>query len=121
MTKTEHITQTLDHFIKDTKGYLECFEWDIRDLTNQDETNQEEGKWYYEQRDLCKQRLEHLQQIKSELARLQRYDNELSSVMPKDFEEWPEIAAAVITDRRESEEMAWQQVELAYEEMENKS
>lgn len=66
--------------------------------------------------------------IQRELARLRRYDEELSKVMPADFkdwhqnskEEWPEIAAAVIASLREREQLAWEQVDLAYEEMERR-
>ena len=65
----------------------------------------------------------------TDLERLKAYDDELSKVMPPDFkdwwqnskDEWPQIAAAVITNLREREEMAWQQVEFAYEEMENRA
>lgn len=47
--------------------------------------------------------------VKTELARLKRYDDLLSSVMPADFkdwhqnnkEEWPEIASLVLTNLRE--------------------
>lgn len=60
--------------------------------------------------------LNHQAYVKSELARLRRYDEELSKVMPKDFkdwwqgskEEWPEIAASIITERRRMEELAWE-------------
>lgn len=49
------------------------------------------------------------EKLSSELARLRRYDEELSKVMPSDFkdwhqnskEEWPEIAAWVIQNLRE--------------------
>jgi hypothetical protein len=66
--------------------------------------------------------------IQKELARLRRYDEELSKVMPSDFkdwhqgskEEWPEIAAAVITNLREREQLAWEQVDFAYEELQNR-
>ena len=54
----------------------------------------------------------------TDLERLKAYDEELSKVMPPDFkdwwqnskDEWPEIAAAVITNLREREELAWQQL-----------
>jgi len=63
--------------------------------------------------------LNHQAYVKSELARLRRYDEELSKVMPQDFkdwwqgskEEWPEIAASVIVERRKSEDMAWQMLD----------
>jgi len=65
----------------------------------------------------------------TDLERLKAYDDELSKVMPPDFkdwwqnskDEWPQIAAAVITNLREREELAWQQVEFAYEELENRA
>ena len=51
--------------------------------------------------------------ISKELERLRRYDKELSSVMPPDFkdwhqnskEEWPELAAWVIKNLREQQEI----------------
>jgi hypothetical protein len=58
--------------------------------------------------------------IQKELARLRRYDEELTKVMPPDFkdwhqnskEDWPELAACVIKNLREREEAAWKQVEV---------
>lgn len=109
---------TIDHFIQDQQGHLQCLEWDIREETNQEEPQLD---WYCEEYDLCKQRIEDLQKIKSELARLQRYDEELSSVMPKDYkdwwqnskEEWPIVAKYSFESLRESEELAWDQLEYA--------
>ena len=110
------LIDTINHFIQDREGHLQCYEWDIREETNKENPDLD---WYCEQYDLCKQRIEDLQQIKSELARLQRYDEELSSVMPKDFkdwwqnskEEWPEIAKGSIENLCEREELAWKQLE----------
>ena len=60
------------------------------------------------------------QPANSEVAkRLDRYDQALSAVMPPDFkdwwqnskEEWPDIAAGVIKNLRQREELAWEQVE----------
>lgn len=53
------------------------------------------------------------------LQRLERYDQVLSAVMPNDFkdwwensrDEWPDVAAGVITNLRQREELAWEQVE----------
>ena len=67
------------------------------------------------------------QEVQQELARLRRYDEELSKVMNPDFkdwfenskEEWPEVAAWVITNLREREELAWKHLELFIEEVEN--
>lgn len=58
----------------------------------------------------------------TDTERLKLYDDLLSAVMPPDFkdwhqnskEEWPEIAAAVITNLRQREELAWEQVNFAY-------
>ena len=112
------LIDTIDHFIKDTEGNLQCYEWDISEELNQEEPDL---TWYTEQYDLCKQRIEDLQQIKSELARLQQYDEELSSVMPKDYkdwwqnspEEWPLVAKYSIESLREREELAWEHLERA--------
>ena len=61
----------------------------------------------------------------TDLERLKAYDDELSKVMPLDFkdwwqnskDEWPQIAAAVITNLREREELAWQQLVECRDEM----
>lgn len=110
------LIDTINHFIQDQEGHLQCLEWDIREETNQEEPQLD---WYCEEYDLCKERIEHLQQIKSELVRLQRYDDELSSVMPEDYkdwwqnskEEWPEVAKGSIENLRYREELAWKQLE----------
>ena len=58
-------------------------------------------------------------EIQSELNRLKRYDDELSSIMYEDFkdwwqnsqEEWPEVARLVIEQQREEIEMLYKQME----------
>jgi len=57
-----NLIDTIDYFIQDTDYDLQCYEWDIREETNQENPNLD---WYCEQYDLCKERIEHLQQIKS--------------------------------------------------------
>jgi cephalosporin-C deacetylase-like acetyl esterase len=65
----------------------------------------------------------------TDLERLKAYDDELSKVMPPDFkdwwqnskDEWPEIAAWVITNLRERLEESERQLDYAYEEMERRS
>jgi hypothetical protein len=117
------LINTLEYFIQDQQGHLQGLEWDIREETNQENP---ELDWYCEEYDLTKERLEDLETVKSELARLQRYDEKLSSVMPNDYkdwwqgskEEWPLIAKSSIESLREREELAWQQVEFAHEELE---
>ena len=56
------LIDTINHFIQDQEGHLQCLEWDIREETNQEEPQLD---WYCEQYDLCKQRIEDLQKIKS--------------------------------------------------------
>lgn len=111
---------TLDYFIKGLEADLEETSWEIRE-----ETNFEDNALDYlsEKYDTLEQQLEDLQKIKSELARLQRYDDELSSIMPEDYkdwwqnskEEWPLLAKLSIEHARESEQHAWE--ELAGEDL----
>jgi hypothetical protein len=59
------------------------------------------------------------QEIRNELNRLRRYDEELTKVMNPDFkdwhqnskEEWPEVAAFVITHLREELEFAHKELD----------
>lgn len=54
--------ETIDYFIADQQGHLQCLEWDIREETNQEEPDLD---WYCDEYDATKQRLEDLQQIKT--------------------------------------------------------
>jgi hypothetical protein len=54
--------ETIDYFIFDQQGHLQCLEWDIREETNQEEPDLD---WYCDEYDATKQRLEDLQQIKT--------------------------------------------------------
>ena len=66
------LIDTLEYFIQDQEGDLQCFEWDIREeLNHQYEMN--DLDWYTEQYDLTKQRIEDLKQIKAILE-----NNEIS-------------------------------------------
>lgn len=56
------LIDTLEYFIQDQQGELQGYEWDIREETNQESPNLD---WYCDQYDLCKERLEDLQKIKS--------------------------------------------------------
>lgn len=115
---------TLNHFVEDQQGILQCYEWDIREESNQENPD----PWYNEQFDRTKQRLEDLETIKSELARLQRYDEELSKVMNPDFKDWyqnskeeyPEVAAWVITNLREQLDWAYETIDRLTEQLEGK-
>lgn len=112
---------TIQYFIQDQQGHLQCLEWDIREETNQENP---ELDWYCEEFDATKQRLEDLEIIKSELARLQQYDDELTKVMNPDFKDWhqnskkeyPETAAWVITNLREHLEWAYKTIDRLIEE-----
>ena len=72
---------TLNYYIEQAEADLQGLEWDIREETNFDGDHHQ-----LIMDDLCdsydhvKLLLEDLQKIKSELARLQSYDDELSSV-----------------------------------------
>jgi len=61
-TKKMNLIETLDYFIQDQEGHLQCYEWDIREETNQENPDLD---WYCEQYDLCKSRIEDLKKIKS--------------------------------------------------------
>jgi hypothetical protein len=56
------LLDTLNYFIQDQEGHLQCLEWDIREETNYENNNLD---WYTEQYDLTKQRIEDLKQIKT--------------------------------------------------------
>jgi hypothetical protein len=64
------------------------------------------------------------QEIQKELARLRRYDEELTKVMYDDFKDWhqgskeeyPEIAAWVITNLREQLNWAYETIDRLTEE-----
>lgn len=116
---------TLDYFIKGLEADLEEISWEIREETNFENNNLD---YLSENYDAIEQRLEDLQKIKSELARLQRYDDELSSVMPKDYkdwwqgskEEWPIVAKSSIESLREREEIAWEHLAIANKKLEER-
>ena len=99
-----------------TAAQMEELSWEIREESNY-ELNSIES--LSEEYDFNKELHDNLLKIKSELARLQRYDDELSSVMPEDYkdwwqnsnEEWPEVAKGSIQNLREREELAWKQLE----------
>ena len=55
------LLDTLNYFIQDQRGHLQCLEWDIREELNHEVNDLD---WYTEQYDLTKQRIEDLKQIK---------------------------------------------------------
>lgn len=64
--------------------------------------------------------------LQKELARLRRYDEELTKVMYPDFKDWhqgskeeyPELAAWVITNLREHLDWAYETIDRLYEDKE---
>ena len=56
------LIDTLNYFIEDQEGHLQCLEWDIREETNYENNDLD---WYCEQYDEAKQRVEDLKTIKS--------------------------------------------------------
>ncbi len=72
---------TLNYYIEQAEADLQGLEWDIREETNYEgETHDLMMNDLCDSYDHVKLLLEDLQKIKSELARLQSYDDELSSV-----------------------------------------
>ena len=55
------LLDTLNYFIEDQEGHLQCLEWDIREELNQEKPDID---WYCEEYDIAKQRVEDLQEIK---------------------------------------------------------
>jgi hypothetical protein len=62
------LIETLNYFIQDQQGHLQCLEWDIREETNQENPDLD---WYCNEYDDTKERLEDLEKIKSIIARLE--------------------------------------------------
>jgi hypothetical protein len=56
------LIDTLEYFIKDQEGHLQCLEWDIREQTNHEVNDLD---WYCEEYEIAKQRVEDLKQIKT--------------------------------------------------------
>jgi hypothetical protein len=56
------LIDTLNYFIEDQEGHLQCLEWDIREETNHEVNDLD---WYCEEYDIAKQRVEDLKQIKT--------------------------------------------------------
>jgi hypothetical protein len=56
------LIDTLEYFIEDQEGHLQCLEWDIREETNHEVNDLD---WYCKEYDIAKQRVEDLKQIKT--------------------------------------------------------
>jgi predicted GNAT superfamily acetyltransferase len=63
------LLDTLNYFIQDQEGHLQCLEWDIREETNYENNDID---WYCERYDEAKQRVEDLKQIKSIVEHLEQ-------------------------------------------------
>ena len=59
---------TINYFINDQQGHLQCLEWDIREETNQENPDLD---WYCEEYDITEQRIKDLQQIKTIVEHLE--------------------------------------------------
>jgi len=114
---------TIEYFMDETATQMEELSWEIREESNY-ELNSIES--LSEEYDFNKELYDNLLKIKLELARLQRYDDELSSVMPEDYkdwwqnskEEWPLVAKSSIESLREREEIAWEHLAIANKKLE---
>jgi predicted GNAT superfamily acetyltransferase len=62
------LIDTLNFFIEDQEGDLQCLEWDIREETNHEVNDLD---WYCERYDEVKRRIEDLKQIKTILEQQQ--------------------------------------------------
>ena len=62
------LIDTLNYFIQDQEGDLQCLEWDIREETNHEVNDLD---WYCERYDETKQRIEDLKQIKTIVEHLE--------------------------------------------------
>jgi predicted GNAT superfamily acetyltransferase len=56
------LIETINYYITEVEGDLQCLEWDIREETNHEVNDLD---WYCERYDEAKERLENLNQIKS--------------------------------------------------------
>jgi hypothetical protein len=65
------LIQTIEHFIEDQEGHLECLSWDIREETNyDDEIHKDAMEELCDMYDTTKERIENLKKIKSILENL---------------------------------------------------
>jgi len=65
------LIKTLNHFIEDQQGHLQCLEWDIREETNHEANDLDWLRYHCEEYDDTKKRLEDLEKIKSIIAKLE--------------------------------------------------
>jgi phytoene dehydrogenase-like protein len=112
---------TLDHYISEVEADLEGLAIEIREETNFEDNAIE---YLSEMYDTVKEHRDNLFKIKSELKRLQRYDDEISKEMPEDYkdwwqnskEEWPLITRLTLEGRRESIDQLYDDIDhLRYE------
>ena len=118
-----NLLDTIDYFIREQEAQLESLSLEIREETNFEDNLVDRLSEDYDYHDEHLKNLKVIRELiantKDELARLKRYDEELSVVMPKDFkdwwenskEEWPIVARGVIENLRKREELAWEMID----------
>jgi uncharacterized protein (DUF342 family) len=112
---------TLNHYIGEVEADLEGLSLEIREETNFEPNCVDSLSKMYDE---VKEHRDNFFKIKSELERLQRYDDEISKEMPKDYkdwwknskEEWPLVARLTLEGRRESIDQLYDDIDyLRYE------
>ncbi len=107
---------TLNHYIGEVEADLEGLSLEIREETNFESNCVDSLSEMYDE---VKEQRDNLFTIKSELERLQRYDDEISKEMPEDYkdwwqnskEEWPLITRLTLEGRRESIDQLYDDIE----------
>jgi hypothetical protein len=113
---------TLDHYIKEVEADLEGISLEIREETNFEPNCVDSLSKMYDE---VKEHRDNFFKIKSELERLQRYDDEISKEMPKDYkdwwknskEEWPLVARLTLEGRRESIDQLYDDIDYLRNEL----
>jgi uncharacterized protein (DUF342 family) len=113
---------TIDHYIKEVEADLEGISLEIREETNFEPNCVDSLSKMYDE---VKEHRDNFFKIKSELERLQRYDDEISKEMPKDYkdwwknskEEWPLVARLTLEGRRESIDQLYDDIDYLRNEL----
>lgn len=113
---------TIGHYIKEVEADLEGISLEIREETNFEPNCVDSLSEMYDE---VKEHRDNLLEIKSELERLRRYDDEISKEMPKDYkdwwknskEEWPLVVRLTLEGRRESIEQLYDDIDYLRNEL----
>jgi uncharacterized protein (DUF342 family) len=113
---------TLNHYIGEVEADLEGLSLEIREETNFEPNCVDLLSEMYDE---VKEHRDNFFKIKSELERLQRYDDEISKEMPKDYkdwwknskEEWPLVARLTLEGRRESIDQLYDDIDYLRNEL----